>query len=75
MEVGELGKIVAHYRLLAEQSDMISEQQAFRYRNFASVIETNSEFLEEVETEEELWEFYNEQSSDGWLLMNPEDDS
>ncbi len=74
MKHEDLEKIIEHYRLLAEQSHMLSEQQAFRYRNFANVIETNIDLLEEAETEEDLWDFYNEQSNDGFQLLNPEEE-
>lgn len=67
-------KIIAHYRLLAEQQQMLTEQQAFRYRNFANVVETNIDRFEDAETEEDLWDFYNEQSNDGWQLLNPDEE-
>ncbi len=74
MTYQELEDIIAHYRLMAEQSEMYTEQQAFRFRNFANVIETNIDLLEDAENEEDLWDFYNDHSTDGWQLLNPEDD-
>jgi len=69
MTQDKIENIIKHYRLLAEQSDMHSEQDSFRYRNFANIIETNLDLLEDCETEEELWDFYNEQSNDGFDLL------
>ncbi len=75
MSYDELKKVIEHYRLLATQTHLISEQKAFLYRNFADVVETNIDLLEDVSSTDELWEFYNEQSADGYEMMNPDEEA
>lgn len=75
MSYEELEKVIEHYRLLAAQSNMISEQKAFLYRNFADVVETNIDLLEDASSEDDLWDFYNEHSSDGYEMMNPDEEA
>ncbi|MGI6218502.1 MAG: hypothetical protein ACOYJE_01355 [Bacteroidaceae bacterium] len=75
MSYDELKKVIEHYRLLATQTHLISEQKAFLYRNFADVVETNIDLLEDVSSTDELWEFYNEHSADGYEMMNPDEEA
>lgn len=74
MSYDELEKVIAYYRLQAEQTHLFSEQELFRYRNFANVIETNIDLLEDATDEDDLWEFYNEHANDGWDLLNPDEE-
>ncbi len=75
MSYEELKKVVEHYRLLAAQSHLISEQKAFLYRNFADVVETNIELLEDASSEDDLWTFYNEHTADGYAMLNPDEEA
>ena len=74
MKEEDVHKIIENYRLQAEQSHLISEQKAFRYRNFANFLETNIDFLEEATTENDLWDIYNEQSDEGFEMLNPDEE-
>ena len=75
MSYEELEKVIEHYRLLAAQSNMISEQKAFLYRNFADVVETNIDLLEDASSEDDWWGLYNEHSSDGYEMMDPNEEA
>lgn len=75
MSYEELEKLIEHYRLLATQSNLISEQKAFRYRNFADVVETNIELFEDAASEDDLWDFYNEQAAEGYAMLNPDEEA
>ncbi len=74
MTYEELEKVIENYRHLADQSQMLSEQKAFRYQNFANYIETNIDLLEDATNEDEIWDFYNEHSQEGFDMLNPDEE-
>ncbi len=75
MEREKLLAIAEKYRNMGDKIESNSAEQAFRYRNFASIIESAEDELEDAEDETDLWHYYDEQSSDGLDMMRSDDDS
>ncbi len=74
MEREKLLAITAKYRDMADKMESVNAEEAFRYRNFASIIENSEDDLDDAEDEADLWHFYEEKSRDGLDMMKSDDD-